>query len=197
MVKHSFYGEYKITALSLYKNQTKIIQMKVLLTTFCFLVLAASLKAQTDRTNFRVGVNGGLVVGDFSETYSLNLGIDIYQHWGVSKALDIGVATGFANAFGEKESTTVGVAAVQTEFDNTQYIPLAGSVRVYPTSGFKFGGDVGYAIGVNEGNDGGFYYRPSIGVDISGGTTEINLSYFSVNSESTFSTVLLGFLFLF
>ena len=170
--------------------------MKVFLTAICFMVISFSLKAQIDRTNFRAGVNAGLVVGDFSEAYSLNLGIDIYQHWGVSRELDIGLATGFSNAFGEKESASVGGVTVKTEFDNAQFIPIAGSLRIYPTSGFKIGGDVGYAIGVNKGNDGGFYYRPSIGVDVSGGTTEINVSYFSVNGVANFSTVLLGLLIL-
>jgi len=62
---------------------------------------------------------------------------------------------------------------------------------------FKIGADVGYGIGLNAGNTGGFYYRPSIGVDVSGGSTELNLSYFAVKDETTFSAVLLGFLFLF
>ncbi|AZQ57669.1 hypothetical protein EJ994_02170 [Maribacter sp. MJ134] len=171
--------------------------MKTFYIAICLLVASFSAEAQIDRTNFRAGVNAGLVVGDFSEAYSLTLGVDIYQHWGVSKELDLGIATGFSNAFGEKESSSVGGVTVQTEFDNAQFIPVAGSLRIYPTSGFKIGADVGYAIGLNEGNDGGFYYRPSMGVDVSGGSTEINVSYFAVNGDVNFSTVLLGFLILF
>ena len=171
--------------------------MKTFYIAICFFVASFSAEAQIDRTNFRAGVNAGLVVGDFSEAYSLTLGVDIYQHWGVSKELDLGIATGFSNAFGEKESSSVGGVTVQTEFDNAQFIPVAGSLRIYPTSGFKIGADVGYAIGLNEGNDGGFYYRPSMGVDVSGGSTEINVSYFAVNGDVNFSTVLLGFLILF
>ncbi|MGB3150153.1 MAG: hypothetical protein WBB27_05775 [Maribacter sp.] len=160
-------------------------------------LMCLGLQAQIDRTNFRAGANVGLVVGDFSEAYSLNLGIDIYQHWGVSRELDLGIATGFSNAFGEKESISNGGITVETEFANAQFIPVAGSVRIYPTSGFKIGGDVGYAVGVNKDNQGGFYYRPTIGVDINGGTTEINVSYFAVNDDTTFSAALLGFLILF
>lgn len=162
-----------------------------------FSLLTIGLQAQIDRTNFRAGANVGLVVGDFSEAYSLNLGLDIYQHWGVSREVDLGIATGFSNAFGEKETISNAGITVETEFANAQFIPVAGSLRIYPTSGFKIGGDVGYAIGVNKGNNGGFYYRPSMGVDISGGTTEINISYFAVNDDVTFSAVLLGFLILF
>lgn len=168
-----------------------------LIFTSVLLLITLGVQAQVDRTNFRAGANVGLVVGDFSEAYSLNLGLDIYQHWGVSREVDLGIATGFSNAFGEKQTITNGGLSVETEFDNVQFIPIAGSLRIYPASGFKIGGDVGYAVGVNKGNNGGFYYRPTIGFDISGGTTEINVSYFAVNDDVTFSSVLLGFLILF
>ena len=150
-----------------------------------------------DRTNFRAGLVGGIVVGDFSEAYSLNLGLDIYHHWGVSKEIDLGLTTGFMNAFGEKQTISNGSISVETEFDNIQFIPVGASVRIYPTSGFKFGGDVGYAIGINEGNKGGLYYRPSLGIDLSGGSSELNISYMAVNDDVTFGSVLLGYLFLF
>jgi hypothetical protein len=163
-----------------------------------FVFLGFSAQAQyVDRTNFRAGLNGGVVIGDFSEAYSLVLGVDLYQHWGISKTIDLGVTTGFSNAFGEKQEVSAGGVLIETEFDNLQFIPVAGSVRIYPTTGFKFGGDVGYAIGINEGNDGGFYYRPSIGIDINSGTTELNVSYLTVNSDVTYSNVLFGLLFLF
>lgn len=150
-----------------------------------------------DRTNFRAGVNGGIVVGDFSEAYSLALGIDIYHHWGVSKALDIGVTTGFFNAFGEKETISAGGVTLETEFANVQYLPVGASLRIYPGAGFKFGGDIGYAVGINEGNQGALYYRPSLGIDMRNGSSELHISYFAVNDDVTFSSVLLGYLILF
>lgn len=159
---------------------------------FLLCILAFNLNAQVDRTNFRGGVHGGMVVGDLSEGYSLTLGVDLYQHWGVSREIDLGIATGFTNAFGETNNDIL-----QDGFPNIQFVPLAGSFRVYPTSGFKFGGDIGYALGVNKGNEGGFYYRPSVGFDMSGGSTELNFSYFAVNGDVTFSSILVGLLFLF
>lgn len=160
---------------------------------FLFIIISTSLSLQAqrvDRTNFRAGIHGGLVVGDFSEAYSFVLGLDIYHHWGVSKALDLGIATGFSNAFGETQESS--------SFNNAQFLPVAGSLRIYPTSGFKIGGDVGYAVGIDKGNDGGFYYKPSIGIDMNGGTKEFNISYFAVNGDTTtYSSVLAGFLILF
>lgn len=172
--------------------------MKHIVIGILLVCLGFSAEAQkVDRTSFRAGLNGGIVTGDFSEAYSLVLGVDIYQHWGVSKKIDLGVTTGFSNAFGEKEELSAGGVTVETEFDNVQFIPVAGSFRIYPTSGVKFGGDVGYAIGINEENEGGFYYRPSFGVDINGGVTELNVSYLAVNGDVTYSNLLVGLLFLF
>jgi len=88
---------------------------------------------------------------------------------------------------------------VETEFDNIQFIPVGASLRVYPGKnvGFKFGGDVGYALGLNEGNEGALYYRPSLGIDLRRGTSEVNISYFAVSDDITFSSVLLGYMILF
>ena len=172
--------------------------MRVFLFVIIFVITSLSLQAQyVDRTNFRAGIHGGVVVGDFSEAYSFVLGLDIYHHWGVSKMIDVGIGTGFTNAFGETPASDLGVP-IENKFDNAQFLPVAGSLRIYPTRGFKIGGDIGYALGINKGNDGGFYYKPSIGIDMSGGTKEFNISYFAVNGETTtYASVLAGFLILF
>lgn len=174
--------------------------MKKNIITFLLIFTVYALQAQqryVDRTSFRVGVNGGLVVGDFSEAYNFGLGLDIYHHWGVTKALDIGVATGFFNAFGESQNISAGGVAITTEFDNIQFLPVGASLRIYPTSGFKLGGDIGYAVGINKGNEGALYFRPSLGIDLRNGSSELNISYFAVNDDVTFSAVLLSYLILF
>ncbi len=170
--------------------------MKFLSIFIVLVLISISLNAQVDRTNFRAGVNAGLVQGDFSDAYSFSLGIDIVYVWGLSRELDLGFATGFNNAFGEEQSFSNGGLTVTTEFDNIQYIPAAAALRIYPTYGFKFGGDVGYAVGVNAGNEGGLYYKPMVGVDMNG-TTEIGISYAVISDDVTFSMVQLGVLFLF
>ena len=164
-----------------------------------FSVFALQAQRNVDRTNFRAGINGGLVLGDFSEAYSFGLGVDMYHHWGVAKALDIGVTAGFFNAFGSKENTSANGEITETEFDNVQFLPVGASIRVYPGKnvGFKFGGDVGYAVGINAGNEGALYYRPSLGIDLRDGTSELNISYFVVNDDVVFSSITFSYLFLF
>lgn len=175
--------------------------MKKSILTFVLVFAVFALQAQrnVDRTNFRAGVNGGIVLGDFAEAYSFSLGLDLYHHWGVSKVLDIGVTTGFFNAFGEKEILSAEGETIETEFGNIQFLPVGASFRIYPGKnvGFKFGGDIGYAVGINEGNEGALYYRPSLGIDLRQGTSELNISYFAINDDVSYSSVLLGYLFLF
>lgn len=54
----------------------------------------------------------------------------------------------------------VTIAGVTFEVDDDQFIPIAASGRFEVAPNFTLGADVGYAIGINDGNDGGFYYSP-------------------------------------
>jgi len=171
--------------------------MKIFITTLLLIVTTLSLQAQNvDRTNFRAGINASIVTGDFSEAYSFSLGVDLQYVWGLNREIDLGFATGFNNAFGEESTFSEGGFEITAEFANLQYIPAALALRVYPTYGFKIGGDVGYAIGVSDGFDGGFYYKPTVGIDIKQ-TTEINFSYAAITDEFNYSVVQVGILFLF
>ncbi len=150
-----------------------------------------------DRSSFKAGLIGGIPVGDAADVSSFALGLDAAYHWGVSELFDVGLASGFINAFGDTTTLSGGGLSIETEFEDFQFLPLAASVRIYPTYQFKFGGDVGYAVGVNAGNEGGLYYRPLIGYNITG-NTELNVSYVAVdNNGATFSIAMVGLLFLF
>lgn len=107
--------------------------------------------------HFGIGLNGGVTVGDYEDIYSSNLGIDLFYLYGLSDKFYLGASTGFANYFGEDVNLS-GLGEV--EFNDAQFIPVAGSLRFSPFSNFIVGADVGYAIGVNDGNDGGFYASP-------------------------------------
>lgn len=151
---------------------------------------------QVDRTNFKAGLNAGLPVGDAGDASSFSIGVDAAYHWGVSELLDVGLATGFINAFGDTQTISGGGVTIEAEFEDIQFLPVAASVRIYPTYHFKFGADAGYAVGINDGNEGGFYYRPLIGYNITG-NTELNVSYMAVSNDGTFAIATLGVLFLF
>lgn len=175
--------------------------------TFLLVILAMvslTTMAQTvDRSNFKAGVLAGMPVGDASDYSSFALGLDVAHHWGVSELFDAGIATGYIHAFGDNFTVTVdsfdGVSPASTQeirAEDFQIIPVAATIRMYPTYEFKFGADVGYAVAVNDNMDGGFYIRPSIGYNITG-NTELNVSYINVSNDWNFSMVSLGLLFLF
>lgn len=150
-----------------------------------------------DRTSFKAGFYAGLPMGDASDFSSFGLGLDLGYHWGVSELFDLGVTTGFMNAFAETESTTVGGVEVEGGFEDYQILPLAAAFRIYPTYSFKLGADLGYGVGINEGNEGGFYWRPTMGYNISS-TTELTATYLNVSDDwGDFSMLTLGLIFLF
>lgn len=170
---------------------------KTFLLTLCLLVSTFSAMAQqVDRSRIKAGLHAGIPVADAADISKFSIGLDIAHHWGVSELIDAGLATGFINAFGETNTVTVGNVTVESEFEDFQFVPLAGALRLYPTYDFNFGADVGYAVGINEGNEGGFYVRPSMGYNITG-NTELNVSYINISNDGNFSIVALGVLFLF
>ncbi|MDC6363886.1 MULTISPECIES: hypothetical protein [Flavobacteriaceae] len=167
-----------------------------LLTLGLFALTFSAMAQHVDRSSFKAGFNAGIPVGDASEISKFSIGLDLAYHWSVSELVDIGLASGFINAFGETKTVTVGNVTVENEFEDFQFVPLTGSLRLYPTYDFKLGADVGYAVGINDGNEGGFYVRPSVGYNITG-NTELNVSYINISNDGNFSIVALGILFLF
>ena len=141
---------------------------------------------------FNLGINFGFPTGDASDISSFSLGIDANYLWGVAESFDAGVATGFTNAFGKKiDLGDFGEVSV----DDVQFIPVAAAGRYHFTDRFRAGGDLGYAIGLNDGNDGGFYYRPMVGYGITE-RIEANFSYTGISLDGgTWSTFVIGFMF--
>lgn len=141
---------------------------------------------------FNLGINFGFPTGDASDISSFSLGIDANYLWGVAESFDAGVATGFTNAFGKKiDLGEFGEVSV----DDVQFIPVAAAGRYHFTDRFRAGGDLGYAIGLNDGNDGGFYYRPMVGYGITE-RIEANFSYTGISLDGgTWSTFVIGFMF--
>ncbi len=169
---------------------------KTFLVVTTLFILGTMIGKAQDRSSFKAGFIAGLPVGDASDVSDFSIGLDVAYHWGVSEWLDLGLATGFINAFGKTETVTQGPIMVEADFDNFQFIPAAASIRFYPTYHFKLGADVGYGVGINTGNEGGFYVRPSVGYNITG-NTELNVSYINISNDGDFSIAALGLLFLF
>lgn len=103
------------------------------------------------QSNWKIGVNAGIPVGDAQDLSSFDLGGDVAYLFDVTDVFKVGPLAGYSYFFGEGD------------LDDFSFIPLAASGRFSFSDAFFIGADLGYAIGVDDGNDGGFYYRPKLG----------------------------------
>ena len=133
-----------------------LIMKRLLLLSMLFLICGTTLSAQT--TSLKLGAHAGLPVGDMNNAYSYNAGADLSYLVGIAGIVEFGAQVGYMHYF--QDSGEEG--DVSWEGDDSSYVPLAGSGRI--DMGPVFAGlDLGYALGLEDGNDGGFYYRPKIG----------------------------------
>jgi len=164
--------------------------MKNILLALTFTFIGLGMNAQE---GFKLGIHGGLPINDFNGEVTLMVALDGGYMYALSEVIDIGVVTGFVYGFAERFSSE----AIEADYPNMQFVPLAASVRIWTSNSFSFGVDGGYAVGINEGNDGGLYYRPIIGY-LMGPSTEVNLSYSTVELEgASWNTINLGVLYTF
>ncbi len=140
---------------------------------------------------FKIGLQGGIPLGDFDDQLSLVVALDVGYMWALGEVVDVGPASGYIIGFTDKFDDESPLA----DLPNVQFVPAAASVRIWPSNSFSLGADGGYAIGINDGNDGGLYLRPVIGFLFSA-FTEINLSYTNVSLDgASYSSATVGLLF--
>jgi hypothetical protein len=166
--------------------------MKKLLFLFTFAVFGFSnMNAQGV---FKIGGNIGIPVSDASDGYSFTLGVDVYYFFTkIDAPVEFGLNAGFRNYFGKDYD----VLGTTIKAEDAQFLPLTAAARLKLFGILSGGADLGYAIGISpDGNDGGFYFRPIVGLDIAD-TIEINLSYeyTSLQDSVNFGNLNLGVLF--
>lgn len=156
------------------------------------------LKAQyVERGFIKAGFHAGVPMSQASDFSTFTFGFDFFQHYGISEEFDIGFATGFTNAFGKTEQAQTGDFSIDGDFNNIQFIPAAALVRYYPQRYLSIGGDVGYALALNQGLGGGLYYRPTFNFDFND-NTGFFISYSNILLEDlTWSTLTGGIVFQF
>lgn len=150
-----------------------------------------------DRSFFKAGFHAATTLGDASDFANVGLGVDLYQHWGISKKFDIGLATGIQYFFGLDSTLDIGPTPITVRGDDIIYLPAAALIRFYPTKSINFGGDIGYAFGLGDTTEAGFYYRPTLSFDLSP-SSGLNFSYVGTQGETnTWSSVTGGVIFRF
>lgn len=129
---------------------------KLILLIAVVLFSVTSAKAQS----LSLGANVGLPTGVASDYASFQLGADLSYRVGLMGIVEVGPMIGYSHFFEDS-----GAAGVQWGENDVQFVPIAASGR-FNLLTIKAGLDLGYALGLNSGNNGGFYYRPSVGFNI-------------------------------
>lgn len=164
----------------------------LLMVLFC----AGSAQAQ----DFKIGVNAGLPVGEFSELDSFALQAVIAYLFEVSDRFELGPVVSAYHFFGAEvdvftfqnsDPLDPFIRTVRT--DDTTLIPIGGTARFAITESLILGTDLGYAFFTRSGvGDGGFYFKPQV-LYMIGDNFGIKVSYSGVKVDSfTFSSVNLG-----
>lgn len=128
------------------------IKLYIMKNIFRFLVLTILFtQGLSAQEGFRAGGHVGIPVGDASDFTSLNIGVDATYLWQVNEMLALGATSGFSIFLGKDD------------FSDYSFIPVAASARVtYPKNWF-YVADLGYALALEDGADGGFFLRPKLG----------------------------------
>ena len=127
---------------------------KTLLVLLCAL-LPLSLWSQGE---VKAGISGALPIGDAADLSSFGLGVDLAYLFEISTDFQAGPVAGFAHFFGEE------LAGV--EIDDPQFVPVGGRAQLFMSRQFAIGGEGGYAFGLSDGNDGGFFIKPRLSIDV-------------------------------
>jgi len=148
-------------------------------------------KAPLATDNFKASFNIGTTAGEeiARNQYGVNLGFEFSYYYRVSKHFIVGPSVGATHIF--KKGNRRDNSDLKTE---TKFAHLGGGFRLYTDNNkFFIGGDAGYAYGLD---DGGFYYKPKIGVSINK-HSGIILTYTDVDDTFDYTYVSIGYEFSF
>lgn len=111
--------------------------------------------------NFGAGIRLGLPIGDFGDSHSFGVGAELQGEYGFSDMVSGVVTTGYTSFFG-KDYDLPGFGTIEVE--SVGYIPILVGARVYPSTNFFIGAQIGYGILTGGGSsDGAFNYQPQVG----------------------------------
>jgi len=127
---------------------------------------------------FKAGINAGIPIGDAGDLSTFAIAVDLGYLFEISDDFKAGPVTGYGHAFGDEME----VAGVTFEYDDLQYIPIAAGGRFAVSEQFTIGADLGYALGLGDGAEGGFYYNPRVQYGVSD-TLDIVAAFRNVSDD--------------
>ncbi|PQJ73336.1 hypothetical protein [Polaribacter butkevichii] len=150
---------------------------KLMVVAFLAIMSVSSVNAQEGVLNG--GLNIGIPTGDANDFYGLTLGAELNYMFPVAEGFTLGPSVQYSHFFG-KDVDVFGGESI--EVSDASFLPISGAARFNVSEKFILGANLGYAIGLSDDLDGGFYYRPVVGYKI-GNTTQLNLSYSGITND--------------
>lgn len=149
-----------------------------------FLAAFAVLSTMTIQAQqFKAGIAPALPIGDAGDVASFGVNADLMYLFEVSEGIQVGPMAGVAHYFGKSETIDLGpLGSTEVEFDDVTFLPLGVTGRINLSDEFVLGADLGYALGLSDGIDGGFHYRPRAGYMLSEQAT-IMLAYSGISLD--------------
>ncbi|QDO94790.1 hypothetical protein FNB79_12725 [Formosa sediminum] len=143
--------------------------------------------------NVQEGLNLGaslaIPLNAASNVVSTGILLDANYLYQAHRNISIGLASGYGIYFAKDDNQSWGPITKNRDF---RYIPVAAATRVAILNGFVIGTDLGYAFGLSENWDGGFYFKPIFGYNICE-AFQLNISYSGISNNWTWSAASLGF----
>lgn len=142
-----------------------------LVATFIVAGFTGAYAQPTEGFTFGAGVRLGLPIGDFGDYYSFGVGGELQGEYGFSDMVSGVVTTGYTSFFGKNDIDAVGL------------IPILVGARVYPSTNFFIGAQIGYGLLTGGGDsEGAFNYQPQIGYNASKFQLALNYNGLTINS---------------
>ncbi|WP_159023454.1 hypothetical protein [Formosa sp. L2A11] len=140
------------------------------------------------QNGLNIGVSGSMPLNSASDVVSAGVLLDVNYLYQVHRNFAFGVAAGYGIYFNKEENSNWGPI---NEGDDFRYFPIAAATRFGLNNGIVMGADLGYAIGASDQFDGGLYFRPMVGYNLSE-LVQVNLSYSGISNDWTWSAASLG-----
>ncbi len=154
------------------------------------LVLSCFGFANLNAQEFKIGASIGVPLADAADLSDFVLGVDAYYYFTKQDAFfQLGANLGFRNFFINDEGDFI-------DIKDGQFLPISAAARLKIFGVLSGGADIGYAVGISDYLDGGFYIRPIIAVDVLD-ILELNMSYESISDAANWGNFNVGFLFQF
>lgn len=109
--------------------------------------------------SFGIGLRAAVPIGDAGDLASFGVGLEAMYMHSLSDEFMVGGSLGYTTYF----TDDVEILGATVEVDDVAFLPInLKAVYSFGDSGFGLGADVGYAVGMDDGNDGGLLYEPKV-----------------------------------